>query len=58
MTSRLKKLLSRRFVFRSAVTGRYVSRLYALAHPRTTYATEIVPPKDPAKLAQQYKNER
>lgn len=35
----LTKILNFRYIYRSADTGRYVSRLYALAHPRTTYAT-------------------
>lgn len=34
----LTKLLNAKFVYRSAVDGRFVSRVYALLHPRETYA--------------------
>ncbi len=30
-----------RFVFRSSVTGRFVSRLYAALHPATTYRDRL-----------------
>jgi len=34
----LTKLLNRRFVYVSAVTGRFVTRAYAILHPRETFA--------------------
>jgi hypothetical protein len=40
---RIKALLSPRYRFRSAVTGAFVSKLYALAHPTTTVAERIKP---------------
>lgn len=38
MTEPMRKrdVMNPRYVFRSAVTGRYVSRLYALLHPKIT----------------------
>lgn len=42
MIRRAVKLVSPRYQFRSAVSGRYVSKLYALAHPATTYAVRRV----------------
>ena len=36
MVIRRRDTLNPRFVFRSAVTGRFVSRLWALLHPETT----------------------
>ncbi len=36
----------KKFVYRSAKTGRYVSAFYARSHPNTTYA---VPYKKPVK---------
>ncbi len=30
-----------RYVFRSSVTGKFVSRWYALANPKTTYRDRI-----------------
>ena len=35
---RRRDALNWRLRFRSAITGRYVSRLYALLHPATTIA--------------------
>lgn len=35
----LTKILNRRYVYRSSVDGRFVTRLYALLHPRETYAS-------------------
>lgn len=39
MLEKLKALLTRkrRWIYRSAVTGRFVSESYALEHPDTTY---------------------
>lgn len=34
----LSKIFNRRYVYRSAADGRFVSRAYALLHPTTTYA--------------------
>lgn len=36
MIRHLLALANPRFVFRDAVTGQFVTRLYALAHPSTT----------------------
>lgn len=36
MMKRIVGLLSRRYAFRSSVTGEYVSKAYALLHPRET----------------------
>jgi len=35
----LVKIFNRRYIYRSAETGEFVSRAYALLHPSTTYAT-------------------
>lgn len=43
----LTKLLNRKYVFRSAETGEFVSRAYALLHPATTYATLRKPRIEP-----------
>lgn len=58
----LTKLLNRKYVYRSAVDGRFVSRLYALAHPATTYAvrrygSDIKPQEDAAAVADRLKRE-
>jgi hypothetical protein len=42
MIGHLKALLSPRWRFRSAVTGEYVSKAYALLHPRETVRERIV----------------
>lgn len=34
-------LLNPRFVFRSSVTGQFVSRAYAALHPRTTVREKV-----------------
>ncbi len=34
-------VLNPRFVFRSSVTGRFVSRGYAILHPQTTYRDKL-----------------
>lgn len=39
MNRDLTKLLNRKYIFRSADTGEFVSRAYALLHPKTTFAT-------------------
>lgn len=39
MIAHYAKMLNPRYVYRSSATGRFVSRLYAMAHPATTYAT-------------------
>lgn len=36
MLKRMKALLSPRYRFRDAVTGHYVTKAYALLHPRET----------------------
>jgi hypothetical protein len=38
---RILDVLKPWYVFRDAVTGRYVSRLYALAHPSTTVRQRV-----------------
>ena len=38
---KLRHLVQRKFKFRSALTGRYVSRMYALFNPATTVAERI-----------------
>jgi hypothetical protein len=35
------RLFRRRYVYRDAVTGRYVSMLYALLHPATTIRERV-----------------
>lgn len=44
MISHLRKVFSKRYIFRSAVTGRFVTKAYALLHPRETYGIEIRQP--------------
>lgn len=39
--ARRRDAFNRSYVFRSAVTGRYVSRLYALLHPSTTLKERV-----------------
>jgi hypothetical protein len=41
MIGHLKALLSPHWRFRSAVTGEYVSKAYALLHPRTTVRERV-----------------
>lgn len=41
MIDRLKALVSPRWRFRSAVTGQYVSKAYALLHPSTTVKERV-----------------
>lgn len=43
----LTKLLNRKYVYRSAVDGRIVSRAYALLHPKETYAVLRRPARRP-----------
>ncbi len=38
---KLRHLVKRRYRFRSSVTGNFVTRLYALCHPRTTVAERV-----------------
>lgn len=38
---KLRHLVSRRWKYRSALSGRYVTRGYALLHPFTTVAERI-----------------
>ncbi len=38
---KLRHLVKRRYRFRSAETGKYVPRWYALCHPRTTVAERV-----------------
>lgn len=39
--NRLIALLHPHYVFRDAVTGRFVTKLYALANPSTTVAEKV-----------------
>lgn len=39
--ARRRDVFKRRYRFRSAITGQYVSRLYALLHPATTISERI-----------------
>lgn len=41
MIGRIKALLSPRWRFRSAVTGEFVSKAYALLHPSTTVRERV-----------------
>ena len=41
MIGRVIGLLSARYAFRDAITGRFVTKLYALAHPATTVRERI-----------------
>lgn len=41
MLKRIGALLSPRWKFRSAATGRFVSKTYALLHPRTTVRERV-----------------
>lgn len=41
MMKRIIGLLSPRYVFRSAVTGKYVPKAYALLHPRETVRERV-----------------
>jgi len=43
MIAHYAAMLNPRFAFRSSVTGRFVSRLYALAHPRLTVRERLNP---------------
>lgn len=43
MIARVRALLSPRYRFRSAETGHFVTRAYALLHPATTIAERIKP---------------
>lgn len=43
----LTKIFNRRYIYRSAETGEFVSRAYALLHPRTTYSTPRSPHIEP-----------
>lgn len=35
-------MLNPRYAYRSAVTGKFVSRAYALLHPKTTFRDRLV----------------
>jgi hypothetical protein len=37
----LKRLIQRRYVYRDAVSGEYVSQAYAEAHPATTIRQRV-----------------
>lgn len=39
--TRVAKLFSRRYVYRSSVTGRFVSKAFAEANPATTYRVRV-----------------
>lgn len=41
MLKRITALISPRWRFRSAVTGQYVSKAYALLHPATTVRERV-----------------
>jgi len=41
MIKRVIGLLSPRYIFRDAITGRYVTKLYALLHPSTTIRSRV-----------------
>jgi hypothetical protein len=41
MLNRIHALLSSRFVFRDAGSGRYVTKAYALLHPLTTVREKV-----------------
>jgi hypothetical protein len=41
MIAHYAALLNPRYVFRSSVTGRFVSRAYAALHPRETYREKL-----------------
>lgn len=41
MFEAVKRLLKPRYVYKSAADGRFVSRLYALLHPATTYRMRL-----------------
>lgn len=41
MIAALQRLVRRRYIYRDAETGRYVGRLYALLHPRTTVKERV-----------------
>jgi hypothetical protein len=43
MIGHIKALLSNRYRFRSAETGEYVSKAYALLHPSTTVRERVKP---------------
>ena len=43
MIRHLLSTLSPRYVFKDADTGRFVSRVYAAMHPKTTYRMRIKP---------------
>lgn len=38
---KLLKLLGKRYIYRSAKTGRFVPRIYAKRHPATTVREEL-----------------
>lgn len=39
----LTKMFNHRYIYRSSVDGRFVSRVYAILHPRETYAVRRYP---------------
>jgi hypothetical protein len=43
MIRRVLALLNPRYRFRSAIDGRFVSRVYAFAHPSTTISERVKP---------------
>ncbi len=42
MIAHYLRMLDPRYVYRDAGTGRFVTRLYALANPKTTVAERVV----------------
>ena len=49
-------LISPKYRFRSAETGQFVSKAYALIHPKTTVRERVdEEERDAAKLAERYK---
>lgn len=41
MIDTIKRLIKPRYVYRSSITGEFVSRFYALTHPNTTVKERI-----------------
>ena len=41
MIGHIRAVLSRHYVFRDAITGKFVSKAYALLHPSTTVKERV-----------------
>lgn len=48
--NRVWSLLSPRYRFRSSVTGLFVTKAYALLHPRETVAERVEEPRPPRTI--------